>query len=146
MVSDHPRWESKPLRTPKAPLLISRQQSCRTLASTQVILFFKGKIYFPSNSSLILLIFEEIHRSSYEGYFKSLCGIFYRAKMKDTIRHFIQNVTFAKRHKANLQGPAILLTTPHSNTSVDQSFQGFHRWPTNFKRKTILLLVVDRLS
>lgn len=56
---------------------------------------YKGRVYLPTNSSLIPNIISSIHNSKHEGIQKTLYRVqadFYWQGMKASIREFIQNL------------------------------------------------------
>lgn len=137
------------LELQKLHRLVQDDEAIGTWQVKQSILFFKGKIYLPPNSSLIPLIVGEIHGSSHEGYFKTLhhlhC-IFYWAKIKDSIIVYPRMWHLPKAQSGFTRFSKAPTTPPYSNTSMDGYFHGFHRWPTIFKRKKPFLLLKKTFS
>ena len=114
------------------------------------ILFFKERIYLPENSPLIPTIIQEIHDSSHEGFYKSfhrIREVFYWKHMKEMLKNYIKQCDLCQRYKVDHQSPLGLLQPLPIPIEVwsDISMDFIDGLPPS-KRKSILFVVVDRLS
>lgn len=118
--------------------------------SQDSILFFKERIYLPENSPLIPTIIQEIHDSSHEGFYKSfhrIREVFYWKHMKEMLKNYIKQCDLCQRYKVDHQSPLGLLQPLPIPIEVwsDISMDFIDGLPPS-KRKSILFVVVDRLS
>ena len=118
-----------------------------------VLLFFKGKLYIPSNSRFKQLLLEEFHSSTIGGHsgihktYGRLCENVYWEGMQKDVVEFAKTCLICQQTKVpthlpyGLLQPLPLPTTIYEDISLD-----FIIGLPSFQTSTVVLVVVDRFS
>jgi hypothetical protein len=117
------------------------------------LLYFKGKLYIPSNSPIKQLLLEEYHSSpigGHSGIQKTLGRLkenVYWDKMKEDVTHFVNACSICQQTKHPTHAPYGLLQPLPIPTGVweDISLDFIVGLPS-FHSNTVILVVVDRFS